>query len=151
MQEQIVFQYASFTQHCRYRLYIEPLSYLTEEIRLSEVLQLSQHHTGFGYTSSDLVALCLVQAVTLHSAGGTVSGHEIKTEPHLTSKLKMIFLLIFIIFFHFHASLTCLSLALLRCSSVKLSKKGNFKKFPAAFQQNELLLPFTFFPKRKRK
>ena len=35
--------------------------------------------------------------------------------------------------------------------SVKLSKKGNFKKFPAAFQQNGLLLPLSFLPMGKRK
>lgn len=53
-------------------------------------------------------------------------------------------------FFHFHASLNCLGPVGPRCSSVKLSEKGNFKEFPAALQQNGLLLPPPF-PKRKRK
>lgn len=53
-------------------------------------------------------------------------------------------------FFHFHASLNCLGLVGPRCSSVKLSEKGNFKEFPAALQQNGLLLPPPF-PQEEKK
>ena len=80
-----------------------------------------------------------------------VTGQETKLSlalPYL--KIENDFLLIFIIF-HFHASLNCLGLARPRCSSVKLSEKGNLKKFPAAFQQNEFLLPLSFFPRWNRK
>lgn len=96
-----------------------------------------------------LGAPLLVQAGAL--TGWNISRHEMRMEAHITSKLKLIFLFNLHYSFHFHASLNCLGPGEPRYWSVKLSKKGNCKKFPAAFQQNGLLLPLSFLPTGERK
>lgn len=134
------------------------LSYVTEEIGLGEAQRgcpaspaphsWNEMHSFWHY------ALLPVQAGALTGWSThwleQVSRREMRMGAHITSKPKLIFLFNLHYSFHFHASLNCLGPGGPRYSSVKLSKKGNFKKFPAAFQQNGLLLSLSFLPKGKR-
>lgn len=128
------------------------LSYVTEEIRLREAQRgcpASPVPHSWNEMHFRLGAPLPVQAEAL--TGWNISGHEMRMEAPITSKLKLIFLFNLHYSFHFHASLNCPGPGKPRYWSVKLSKKGNFKKFPAAFQQNGILLPLSFLPMGKRK
>lgn len=128
------------------------LSDVTEEIGLGEAQRgcpAPQYHTvGMRCTTSDAVPPTGSEWSTHWME--QVSRREMRMGAHITSKPKLIFLFNLHYSFHLHASLNCLGPGGPRYSSVKLSKKGNFKKFPAAFQQNGLLLPLSFLPKGKR-
>lgn len=67
--------------------------------------------------------------------------------PYLKTKTNYSFNLHYL--FHFRASLNCSGWAKLRCSSVKLSKKGNFKRFPTYFSSKwSSAVLFSLFSKK---